>query len=366
MRGVRPLRPKNEATPGGAGTPPGGLHHEEQGFPEMLKHAIPPARFYSQVPNEIIRHPRLSSDAVRLLTWALSMADEALEALSDTARRAGIGKCAFTRAKRQLVAEGFLHEWRRQNDEGRWSTQQMISNVPLTPAEAASARDGRPSPRFPAAGEPKGRSVGRPLKNTEENNDNPPSPDRPADRGREGKRAPASPAAAGTVPAPLLERGGQALAAVSHAEPRLRLSGREVRALAPLAGDWLQRGATVADIREALTQWLPEQVLSPAGLIRDRLTRKRPAAPTFAKQRAAARSPFEAHDAPRVADMRECAGDHVQPRLFRPVGDETLCGTCRCDEAEAGGGTDAAIEAAHRGGALARELLRARRTKAVA
>ncbi|MEU5424255.1 hypothetical protein AB0H73_01410 [Streptomyces olivoreticuli] len=309
-----------------------------------------------------------------MLTWALSMADEALEALSDTAKRAGIGKSAFTRAKRELAAEGFLHEWRRQGDGGRWSTVQMISNVPLTATEADQARDGRPSGRSPATGEPKGRAVGRLPKKTVENNPNPPSPgvagrpdpaqDERPDGGREGDQpspapAPASTATApSTVPAPLVERGGQALAAVSHGEPRLRLSGHDVRVLAPLAGDWLQRGATVADIREALTQWLPDQVHSPAGLVRDRLTRKRPAAPTFAEQRAADLRAAEAQSRPRVADMRECGGDHDQPRLFLPVDGETLCPSCRCDEAEAS--VAGAVEAALRGGAAIRGLLRAR------
>ncbi|MFI1799460.1 hypothetical protein ACH427_19215 [Streptomyces sp. NPDC020379] len=327
------------------------------------------------MPNEIIRHPRLSSDAVRLLTWALSMADEALEALSDTAKRAGIGKSAFTRAKRELAAEGFLHEWRQQGDGGRWSTEQMISNVPLTAEEADQARGGRPSGQSPATGEPKGRAVGRLPKKTVENNPNPPSPggtrrpdpaqDERPDGGWEGDQPSPAPAPAltatapSTVPAPLVERGGQALAAVSHGEPRLRLSGHDVRVLAPLAGDWLQRGATVADIREALTQWLPDQVHSPAGLVRDRLTRKRPAAPTFAEQRAADRRRVaEAESRPRVADMRECRGEHDQPRLFLPVDGETLCPSCRCDEAEAG--VAGAVEAALRGGAAIRGLLRAR------
>jgi hypothetical protein len=37
----------------------------------MLQHAIAPTRFFSQTPNDIIRHPRLNSLAVRLLQCAL-------------------------------------------------------------------------------------------------------------------------------------------------------------------------------------------------------------------------------------------------------------------------------------------------------
>ncbi|NHI07720.1 hypothetical protein STPH2_3084 [Streptomyces sp. KO7888] len=43
---------------------------------------------------------------------------------------------AFTRAKRQLKDEGFVHERRLQGAGGLWVTQQLVSNVPLSEAEA--------------------------------------------------------------------------------------------------------------------------------------------------------------------------------------------------------------------------------------
>ncbi|MCC3768583.1 hypothetical protein K6I34_000495, partial [Streptomyces sp. UNOC14_S4] len=138
----------------------------------MLRHAIAPARFFSQVPNEIIRHPRLSSDAVRLLSWQLSLPEGADQPLSETAKRAGIKKAGFIRAKRELAAEGYLHEWRRQGTDGRWATTQLISNVPLSAEDAAAVRDGRPAAGIPTAGGPEGRAVGRPQKNTVENTSN--------------------------------------------------------------------------------------------------------------------------------------------------------------------------------------------------
>ncbi|MEU7181702.1 hypothetical protein [Streptomyces celluloflavus] len=315
----------------------------------MLRHAIAPARFFSQVPNEIIRHPRLSSDAVRLLTWQLSLPDGADESLSATAKRAGIKKTAFIRAKRELSAEGYLHKWRRQGQAGLWSTVQLVSNVPLDPAEAAGVRDGRPADGVPAAGKPTGRAVGRSPENTVENTPNPPSPDEQPDYrapglghtaapdGREGGQsrndedAPAPEAAAtASVPRELVDRGAQALAAVSHGERRLRLGGREVRRLAPLAGEWLQRGSTIREIQEALTSGLPETVHCSAALVHNRLVRKMPEAPSFGEQRATG-----APAAPRVAAMRECTGEHLQPLLFRPVDDERLCAACRCEQAEA-------------------------------
>ncbi|WP_370421929.1 hypothetical protein AB8O64_27515 [Streptomyces sp. QH1-20] len=317
--------------------------------------------------NEVIRHPNLGSDAVRLLTWHLSLPDEVDQPLSETAKRAGIKKTGFIRAKRQLAAEGYFHEWRRQGAAGRWSTTQLISNVPLTADDAVEVRDGRPADVIPAAGAPEGRAVGRSPRNTDENNYNPPSPSAiPDDQDgaepsaeREGE--PISPeatestdAAAPSVPAPLVERAGRALAAVSHSERRLRLSGREVAALAPLVGEWFQRGAGMAELRDALTSGLPEAVHSPAGIVRDRLVRKMPTAPTFAEQRAAER---RAAAPSRVAGARECQGDHVQAMLFRPVADEVLCRQCRCEAAEADQDAGGSVAATLRGAGAVREAL---------
>ncbi|MFF4220837.1 hypothetical protein ACFYZM_31825 [Streptomyces nondiastaticus] len=191
-----------------------------------------------------------------------------------------------------------------------------------------------PTGGLPAAGEPTGRAVGRsPEDNNGENNCHPPSP--AAEEAAE-------------------ERGARALAAVVRNERRLRLSAPDVARLAPLAGEWLRRGVPMAEFREALTAHLPHVVHHPAGLVRDRLLRKMPQAPTFAEQRAS--MPQGAGAAPsRVAGMRECAGDHVQPRLFRPEADEILCRECCRASADTG---DPAVAAALRGAGAVRAALR--------
>ncbi|MEU8550187.1 hypothetical protein AB0C81_24910 [Streptomyces roseoverticillatus] len=321
----------------------------------MLRHAIPPASFFTQVSNEILRHPRLSSDAVRLLTWQLSLPDGANEPLSKTAERAGIKKIAFLRAKRQLLGEGYLHEWRIQGEGGRWSTTQLVSSVPLSVEEALAVRGGsRPTGGIPAAGEPTGRAVGRsPKDNNGENDFHPPSPVA-EEAPEEVPETPPEPPEQPTTP--LAERGARALAAVVRSERRLRLSAPDVARLAPLAGEWFLRGVSMADFREALTAHLPRVVHSPAGLVRDRLVRKMPLAPAFAEQRASAPQ-MGGSARSRVAGMRECGGDHVQPRLFRPVADETLCREC----CRAGGDPAPfapAVAAALRGAGAARAALR--------
>ncbi|MEV6669350.1 hypothetical protein [Streptomyces sp. NPDC051162] len=292
----------------------------------MLKHAIAPARFFSQVPNEIIRHPRLSSDAVRLLTWQLSLPDGVDQRLSKTAEQAGIKKTAFTRAKRELAAEGYFHEWRGQGAGGLWRTRQLVSNVPLTEDQALAVRDGvtpplavrdgvtPPSDAGPAVGQPDAPAVGRSQE--EDTGEN--------------------------TPHPLAERGARALAAVCHTERRLRrISGRDVERLAPLAGEWLARGATLQEMREALTDGLPEPVRSPAGILRDRLARKMP-------------DP-RPEPAPRPQPLRACTG--TCGRMIRPVADETACRDCRLETA--GSDASGAVAATRRGMSAVRASLEA-------
>ncbi|GAA3368544.1 hypothetical protein GCM10020367_07320 [Streptomyces sannanensis] len=270
----------------------------------MLRHATAPARFFSQVPNEIIRHPRLSSDAVRLLAWQLSLPDGADEPLSRTAERAGIKKGAFLRAKRELKTEGYLHEWRRQGARGLWATVQLVSNVPLTAEEAVWVRDGAPADDPPAAGQPTGRAAGRHPENTlVENTSHHPAP----------------------VVSPSAE-ARRVVEGLDALDPRLRVPRGMLPQLAALAAEWLACGHTVGSVRDAIRRGLPGQgraIHRPGGLVRHVL---RDVAPAPADP-----------PRPRVAEMRECAGAHVQPRLFRPVADEKLCGECRQDRAEADG-----------------------------
>ena len=287
----------------------------------MFRHAIAPVRRFTQIPNEILRHPRLSSDAVRLLTWQLSLPEGVDEALSKTADRARLGKRAFHNAKQQLMAEGYVHEWREQGLRGLWCTRQLVSNVPLTPAEAVRVRDGAelpvqsevptpaPAPASaptvvrPAAGEPDVRSVGRhPSKTPEENTPVPPPP--------------APPEAVRVV---------DDLMAL---DARLRVPRAMLPELAGLAAHWLEGGHSIESVRDEIARSLPGKdtpVHKPGGLLRHIL-----------KHVAPVPVPQAPPPPPRVAAMRECEGDgHIQPLLFRPLGDEELCRECRLDQAAA-------------------------------
>ncbi|MGW6922517.1 hypothetical protein ACWGA9_14780 [Streptomyces sp. NPDC054950] len=60
-------------------------------------------------------------------------------------------------------------------------------------------------------------------------------------------------------------------------DPRLKLNDRQAAKLVPSVADWLDRGATIGEITDAVTQGLPSKVYAAGRLIADRLDRKRPA-----------------------------------------------------------------------------------------
>lgn len=320
----------------------------------MLRHATAPARAFAQIPNAILRHPRLSSDAKTLLNWQLSLPPGDRQCLSDTARRAGIGKCAFQNAKRQLRDEGYLHEWRTQTGSGRFVTVQLVSNSPLSAKDALAVRDGLqpapggahlatgadgpPSDRKPAAGEPTGRAVGRqPEENTGKNTHQPASsaPERVAAMAAVPPQDQVEPEATcgGGVAQPADESSTRLLDAeaflysLGRDDPRLALPRNTARRLAPLAADWLDTGLPRDLLRHTLTQGLAG-ARSTVALLHWRLTN---ALPDIAPP-----PPTGPRPLPRLAGMRECRTRHTQPRLFTPASgsDEDRCPDCRADAVE--------------------------------
>ncbi|MEV5732938.1 hypothetical protein [Streptomyces sp. NPDC052292] len=325
----------------------------------IYRHCIAPPRAYTQFSHDIIRHPRLSSDAVRLLTWQLSLPQGTRESLSRTAERANTGACAFTRAKRQLKDEGFVHERRVQGPGGHWVTQQLVSNVPLSPAEAAKflgqvpvSPQTAPSTRNPAAGERTGRLTdGLPYGDTYGNTHNqPPRPPEDALDAPETAQAPQAQVAPENhrpdPPVPHLEEARALAASYRDLDPALRTIPRAMHAeLADLTVHWLAAGHTSAAIRAHILRNLPDggtRVHRPGGLLRYLLAEvpPLPSASTSLSPRYA--PPHTPQEHPglslRLAALRECEGDHVQATLFRPVHDENLCPQCAPQPSPGSGG----------------------------
>lgn len=339
----------------------------------IYRNFIAPSRAFSQFSHEIIRHPRLDSHAARLLTWQLSLPAHARETLSETAKRARIGATSFTTAKRQLKAEGYVHERRVQVGGGLWVTQQLVSSSPLRPEEAAKifarmpVHSGvervyaqvAPSTPVPAVGHPTPPSTdGHPEKHRREN-----TSDLPAEPGSEPGSGPGGEPGAASEPALTSEAmpGTEpASESASAPEPQVPESADEVPAttqldearalvgalpllspalrhippgmreeLTRLTARWLAAGHTSADVHEHVLRGLPgagTPVQRPGGLVRYLL---REVPPRTLPRPEASASPPGPRLSSRLQGARECAsGAHTQPMLFRPVADEVLCSEC--------------------------------------
>ncbi|MFE2106809.1 hypothetical protein ACFXAF_13190 [Kitasatospora sp. NPDC059463] len=97
---------------------------------------------------------------------------------------------------------------------------------------------------------------------------------------------------------------------VIRPEPCLRLGQAEAEDLAPLVARWLERGATQADLAQALLPGLPAPVHSAVAVLRYRLERKMPPV-QHAVRPAAARYAecAKCHDpVPQAGICRPCAG----------------------------------------------------------
>ncbi|MFV0129225.1 hypothetical protein ACLGI4_16205 [Streptomyces sp. HMX112] len=103
------------------------------------------------------------------------------------------------------------------------------------------------------------------------------------------------------------------LAALSRTAPVMCLSHTECESLAPLVGEWFERGASEQTVLTALTAGLPNPVHHPAALARTRLTTKMPP-----ERVTPVKPPL------RVLECSRC-GDPARPEALR----DGECGPCR-------------------------------------
>ncbi|WP_329231524.1 hypothetical protein OG488_21515 [Streptomyces sp. NBC_01460] len=301
----------------------------------MLRHAIAPSRRFTKASHDVVRHARLTSDAKILLLAVQGLPDDqASRPLGEHARRLGITGRAYQKSKELLVTHGYVHEWREQGERGRWVTEQLLSNVPLSPEEAAALRGVRaerpPTDRKPTVGEPAGRVVGPQVPVDEEQEKNYPHPPSEAEPSAElpDRGGPEAEPEPEPEPEPELSpeavEGERVLLSLRHVRRELYLGVREARGLAELAARWLLRGVSAGELRRVLTSELPRDgVRSAVGFLRFRLLHKMPPElPTEAVPQAAA--------PPRVPELLTCAAaSEGEEHVFRPVADETECRDCR-------------------------------------
>lgn len=313
----------------------------------MLRHVIAPSSGWTKAPHTVVRDRRLSSDAKVLLLYVQGLPDSATDRpLGELAGKLEMKGRPYQLAKKQLVEHGYLHEWRAQGEGGRWATDQLFTNTPLTSAEARIVRatlepDGGRAPGVAAAVPPPSTrqpTVGRPTSRTaggyepEEDHSDKTTPHPPSEAERpearlaeakaeaeaEAEGVPGHRPAPAPHPASQLAKAERLLLSLRHTRRDLLLGVREARGLAVEAVKWLEGGLPEGDLRQALLADPPETgVRSAVGFLRHRLIQKCPVTPLSA-------SP----PPPPTRELVACAGEGEE-HVFRPLGDETRCMDCR-------------------------------------
>ncbi|MFJ9442737.1 hypothetical protein ACIRRH_12800 [Kitasatospora sp. NPDC101235] len=244
----------------------------------MRVHRSAHVRDFTVLPNAVLQYRRLSYTARGLLADLLSRPDGWREDGRHMADTSPQGRGAVRKALKELTEAGYYRIEKIRMPDGTIRTETHVYDTPQL---------ARPSATPPASGgATTGRAVGSVVKNRQQEPTLPPPPDSEEVR-----------AAVAT------------LFRVIRPEPRLRLGEAEARELAPLVAQWLQRGATHADLAHALLPGLPTPMHSAAAVLRYRLEHKMPPAQPTARPPARYAECAKCHDpVPRPGICRPCAG----------------------------------------------------------
>ncbi|MEU9043036.1 MULTISPECIES: hypothetical protein [unclassified Kitasatospora] len=284
----------------------------------MRVHRSAHVRDFTVLPNGMLQDRQLSYTARGLLADLLSRPDGRREDGRRMADTSPQGRGAVRKALKELTAAGFYWVEKVRLPDGTIVTETHVYDTPQLAPPGAT----RPVPGAATTGGadtlPKNRRQ---------------EPSLPA---RQAERPP--PAAPGAETDEQLREAVATLFRVIRPEPRLRLGEAEARELAPLVGQWLERGSSAADLARALLPGLPSPVHSAVAVLRYRLERKLP--------------PVRAAAQPAAARYAECAACHD------PVPEPGICGPC-AGLAPRPVDVGCGVAAARFGAARARSALRA-------
>ncbi|MFF5704615.1 helix-turn-helix domain-containing protein [Streptomyces sp. NPDC012794] len=211
---------------------------------------------YLVVGNHLAQHGALSLVSIGLAVYIQSLPAGTRIGIKELAARFPEGEVRIAAALRELEAAGYLERTAVRTPEGRLVTRTVSYNHPRgtvppqddppppPPAGRAPEPDPEPEPVAATAAVPEPGPAPAPV----------PAPE----------PAPAPPPAAHRDAAGLLAR-------LRDDDPRLLLSERDVRRLAPDLAAWLERGVEPQAVRLALAADLPHDLRSPAALIAYRL-----------------------------------------------------------------------------------------------
>ncbi|HEX5567505.1 MAG TPA: hypothetical protein VFY14_11375, partial [Streptomyces sp.] len=217
---------------------------------------------FTVVGNHLAQHRELSLTAIGLAVHIQSLPDGARVDIRTLAGRFAEGETRIAAALRELEAHGYLERTRERLPGGRIVTRTVSYNNPGGAGSRRVRADVRSAPVRAVAQAP--ASAPAPVP--------PPAPG--------SGPAPVPPTPPLPLPAPrstgnpVRERAATALlTGLRRDDPRLLLSERDVRRLAPAVTAWLERGAALDAVRHTLTTGLPSEPLRrPAALLAHRLT----------------------------------------------------------------------------------------------
>ncbi len=227
------------------------------------------------VPNRTARNRKLSFTARGLWLHLISLPDGAKEDVRTLAdNNPGVGRKGVANALDELVAAGYYFRFTiRDPETGKVWTETAIHDLPQTEVS--------PVPASPATGNPADGNAGTLPTGVKDSvsKDLGKTPSLPSVTTPEVPAAPAAREGSNKTDqeTPADPEAVRVLARLEDVDARLRLSGRQLRDLAPMAAQWLARGYSAAEITDAVVQGLPATVYAPARIVADRLTRKLPA-----------------------------------------------------------------------------------------
>ncbi|MGW0191196.1 helix-turn-helix domain-containing protein [Streptomyces sp. NPDC003362] len=203
---------------------------------------------FTVVGNHLTQHRSLSLTAIGLAAHIQSLPPRAKVDIKTLAARFPEGETRIAAALRELEAHGYLARVRERLPSGRIVTHTVSYNQPQPTQPTPPPPPREPKPKPEVKPEPEAEAAPTPP-------EKPPLPE---------------------PKSPDLDRHRTAsalLATLHHQDPRLLLSERAIRHLAPAVAAWLERGAHPEAVRHTLTANLPHEPLrNPPALLAHRLT----------------------------------------------------------------------------------------------
>ncbi|MFI6947015.1 helix-turn-helix domain-containing protein [Streptomyces sp. NPDC050422] len=245
---------------------------------------------FTVIGNHLAQHHELSLIAIGLATHIQSLPTGAKVGIKCLVERFPESEARIAGALRELEKHGYLHRTRERLPSGRVVTRTTSYNQPCTVDREAPARELRAN-RAPSAPEhaPKTAHITRNPPSTGPKATPVAAPTPVATATATAKAEPAPTAGPHTTPVPKatpprpktprpeLDRTASVLLLdLAERAPEFDLSEDDIQALTPAVAAWLERKATPAAIRRALTTDLPVPLKYPVKFLESRLTKRLP------------------------------------------------------------------------------------------